>query len=78
MFFSWKKIGVDMPQNFKLDRKYYIFLRLVDKKHLLEIMDLLYILLISWQRKTLLVAYILSGDLIIKNKDLVMLYLYGN
>ena len=66
MFFSWKKIGVDMPQNFKLDRKYYIFLRLDDKKHLLELMDLLYILLIAWQRKTLLVAYILSGDLIIK------------
>jgi hypothetical protein len=65
MFFSWKKIGVDMPQNFKLDRKYYIFLRLADKKHLLELMDILYILLIAWKRKTLLVAYILSGDLII-------------
>ena len=61
-----EKIGVDMPQNFKLDRKYYIFLRLADKEHLLELMDLLYILLISWQRKTLLVSYILSGDLIIK------------
>ena len=78
MFFSWKKIGVDMPQNFKLDRKYYIFLRLADKKHLLELMDLLCILLIAWKRKTLLVAYILSGDLVIKNKDLAMLYLYGN
>jgi hypothetical protein len=66
MFLSWKKIGVDMPQNFKLDRKYYIFLRLADKRHLLEIMDLLYVLLISWQRKTLLVSYILSSDLIIK------------
>ena len=66
MFFSWKKIGVDMPQNFKLDRKYYIFLRLADQKHLLEIMDLLYILLIDWKRKTLLVDYILSGDIIIK------------
>jgi hypothetical protein len=65
MFFSWKKIGVDMPQNFKLDRKYYIFLRLADKKHLLELMDILYILLIAWKIKTLLVAYILSGDLII-------------
>ena len=66
MFFSWKKIGVDMPQNFKLDRKYYILLRLVDKKHLLELMDLLYIFLIAWKRKTLLVAYIFYGDLIIK------------
>jgi hypothetical protein len=54
-----------MPQNFKLDRKYYIFLRLADKKHLLELMDILYILLISWKIKTLLVAYILSGHLII-------------
>jgi hypothetical protein len=65
MFFSWKKISVDMPQNFKLDRKYYIFLRLADKKHILELMDILYILLIAWKIKTLLVSYILSGDLII-------------